>query len=122
MVCIQLWLYLLVVNATSIQNQNYFAFHLAWWYGYWNAAQAYWWTGVGALAALGCWSSLVSWVTYSWAHVLFSCGFRYLFGEEVDGIAHVVFGVIQNGQKKSFTSSLQRVQVRTCIALTGQFY
>nr|XP_046263063.1 complement C3-like isoform X2 [Scatophagus argus] len=35
----------------------------------------------------------------------------YLFGEEVDGTAYVVFGVIQDGQKKSFASSLQKVQI-----------
>nr|XP_046263023.1 complement C3-like [Scatophagus argus] len=35
----------------------------------------------------------------------------YLFGEEVDGMAYVVFGVIQDGQKRSFPGSLQRVQV-----------
>ncbi|XP_051240232.1 complement C3-like [Dicentrarchus labrax] len=35
----------------------------------------------------------------------------YLFGEEVNGMAYMVFGVIQEGQKKSFPSSLQRVQV-----------
>nr|XP_046263075.1 complement C3-like [Scatophagus argus] len=35
----------------------------------------------------------------------------YLFGEEVDGTAYVVFGVIQDGQKKSFPSSLQKVQI-----------
>ena len=46
-------------------------------------------------------------------HMPFSCGFRYLFGKEVDGMAYVVFGVIQGGQKKSFPSSLQRVQVIT---------
>uniref|UniRef100_A0A672FFB5 Complement C3-like n=1 Tax=Salarias fasciatus TaxID=181472 RepID=A0A672FFB5_SALFA len=35
----------------------------------------------------------------------------YLFGKEVDGTAYVVFGVMQEGQKKkSFPSSLQRVQ------------
>uniref|UniRef100_A0A672FC00 Complement component c3a, duplicate 5 n=1 Tax=Salarias fasciatus TaxID=181472 RepID=A0A672FC00_SALFA len=34
----------------------------------------------------------------------------YLFGKEVDGTAYVVFGVVQEGQKKSFPSSLQRVQ------------
>uniref|UniRef100_A0A672IJN8 Complement C3-like n=1 Tax=Salarias fasciatus TaxID=181472 RepID=A0A672IJN8_SALFA len=34
----------------------------------------------------------------------------YLFGKEVDGMAYVVFGVMQEGQKKSFPSSLQRVQ------------
>uniref|UniRef100_A0A672IPZ1 Complement component c3a, duplicate 5 n=1 Tax=Salarias fasciatus TaxID=181472 RepID=A0A672IPZ1_SALFA len=34
----------------------------------------------------------------------------YLFGKEVDGTAYVVFGVMQDGQKKSFPSSLQRVQ------------
>ncbi|XP_068581219.1 complement C3-like [Cebidichthys violaceus] len=35
----------------------------------------------------------------------------YLFGQEVDGTAYVVFGVIEDGQKRSFPSSLQRVQV-----------
>ncbi|XP_031725593.1 complement C3-like [Anarrhichthys ocellatus] len=35
----------------------------------------------------------------------------YLFGQEVDGTAYAVFGVMQDGQKKSFPSSLQRVQV-----------
>ncbi|KAK5866269.1 hypothetical protein PBY51_020475 [Eleginops maclovinus] len=35
----------------------------------------------------------------------------YLFGQEVDGMAYVVFGVINEGQKKSFPSSLQRVQI-----------
>ncbi|XP_054460442.1 complement C3-like [Anoplopoma fimbria] len=35
----------------------------------------------------------------------------YLFGQEVDGTAYVVFGVMQDGQKKSFPSSLQRVQI-----------
>ncbi|XP_033961667.1 complement C3-like [Pseudochaenichthys georgianus] len=35
----------------------------------------------------------------------------YLFGEEVNGMAYVVFGVINDGQKKSFPSSLQRVQI-----------
>lgn len=43
----------------------------------------------------------------------YSCGFRYLFGEEVHGTAYVVFGIIQEGQKKSFPSSLQRVPVST---------
>ncbi|XP_074487252.1 complement C3-like [Sebastes fasciatus] len=36
----------------------------------------------------------------------------YLFGEEVDGTAYVVFGVMQDGQKRSFPGSLQRVQVQ----------
>uniref|UniRef100_A0A8C9WZR1 Uncharacterized protein n=1 Tax=Sander lucioperca TaxID=283035 RepID=A0A8C9WZR1_SANLU len=36
----------------------------------------------------------------------------YLFGQEVDGTAYVVFGVMQEGRKKSFPSSLQRVQVK----------
>uniref|UniRef100_A0A3Q1IJ17 Complement component c3a, duplicate 5 n=1 Tax=Anabas testudineus TaxID=64144 RepID=A0A3Q1IJ17_ANATE len=40
-----------------------------------------------------------------------SCGCRYLFGEEVDGTAYVVFGVINEGQKKSFPGSLQRVGI-----------
>ncbi|XP_028450258.1 complement C3-like [Perca flavescens] len=35
----------------------------------------------------------------------------YLFGLNVDGTAYVVFGVMQEGQKKSFPSSLQRVQI-----------
>ncbi|XP_068606604.1 complement C3 [Brachionichthys hirsutus] len=35
----------------------------------------------------------------------------YLFGEEVDGTAHVVFGVLTNGQKRSIPSSLQRVAI-----------
>ncbi|KAM6938801.1 complement C3-like isoform 2-T2 [Lycodopsis pacificus] len=35
----------------------------------------------------------------------------HLFGQKVDGIAYVVFGVMQDGQKKSFPSSIQRVQV-----------
>ncbi|XP_037620038.1 complement C3-like [Sebastes umbrosus] len=34
----------------------------------------------------------------------------YLFGEEVDGTAYVVFGVMQDGQKRSFPGSFQRVQ------------
>ncbi|KAM3864598.1 complement C3-like [Diretmus argenteus] len=33
----------------------------------------------------------------------------YLFGEEVDGTAYVVFGLVENDQKKSFTSSIQRI-------------
>ena len=37
--------------------------------------------------------------------------FSYLFGEEVNGKAHVVFGFLKDGQKKSFPSSLQRVSV-----------
>lgn len=40
-------------------------------------------------------------------------GFRYLFGEEVNGMAYVVFGVMKDGQKKSLPASLQRVPVRT---------
>nr|XP_046262998.1 complement C3-like isoform X2 [Scatophagus argus] len=35
----------------------------------------------------------------------------YLFGEEVHGTAYVVFGVVYQDQKKSFPSSLQRVQI-----------
>ncbi|KAJ4948967.1 hypothetical protein JOQ06_020487 [Pogonophryne albipinna] len=35
----------------------------------------------------------------------------YLFGQEVNGVAYVVFGVINDGHKKSFPSSLQRVQI-----------
>ncbi|XP_033969804.1 complement C3-like [Trematomus bernacchii] len=36
----------------------------------------------------------------------------YLFGQEVNGMAYVVFGVINDGEKKSFPSSLQRVQIK----------
>ncbi|XP_033961544.1 complement C3-like isoform X1 [Pseudochaenichthys georgianus] len=36
---------------------------------------------------------------------------RYLFGQEVNGVAYVVFGLINDGEKKSFPSSLQRVQI-----------
>ncbi|KAI1886574.1 hypothetical protein AGOR_G00197210 [Albula goreensis] len=37
---------------------------------------------------------------------------RYLYGKEVSGVAFVVFGVImEDGEKKSFPSSLQRVDV-----------
>ncbi|XP_029287432.1 complement C3a.1 [Cottoperca gobio] len=36
----------------------------------------------------------------------------YLFGQEVSGMAYVVFGVIQEDQKKSFPDSLQRVQIQ----------
>uniref|UniRef100_A0A671XQF0 Complement C3-like n=1 Tax=Sparus aurata TaxID=8175 RepID=A0A671XQF0_SPAAU len=35
----------------------------------------------------------------------------YLFGEEVEGTAYGVFGVMHGGQKKSLPSSLQRVQI-----------
>ncbi|KAF1388624.1 hypothetical protein PFLUV_G00092220 [Perca fluviatilis] len=35
----------------------------------------------------------------------------YLFGQEVDGTAYVVFGVMQDNNKKSFPASLQRVQI-----------
>ncbi|XP_035993188.1 complement C3 isoform X2 [Fundulus heteroclitus] len=37
---------------------------------------------------------------------------RYMFGKEVDGTAYVVFGVILGNEKKSFTSSLQRVPIQ----------
>ncbi|XP_073327894.1 complement C3-like [Pagrus major] len=36
---------------------------------------------------------------------------RYLFDEDVDGTAYVVFGVIYQDQKKSFPNSLQRVSI-----------
>lgn len=42
------------------------------------------------------------------------CGCRYLFGEEVDGTAFGVFGVIHRGRKHSIPSSLQRVEVTKC--------
>ncbi|XP_070831511.1 complement C3-like [Chaetodon trifascialis] len=35
----------------------------------------------------------------------------YLLGEQVDGTAYAVFGVLREGQKKSFPGSLQRVQI-----------
>ncbi|XP_028449056.1 complement C3 [Perca flavescens] len=35
----------------------------------------------------------------------------YLFGMNVDGTAYVVFGVMQEGRKKNFPRSLQRVQI-----------
>ncbi|CAG06096.1 unnamed protein product, partial [Tetraodon nigroviridis] len=35
----------------------------------------------------------------------------YLFGEEVNGNAHVVFGVLKDGQKRSLPNSLQRVPI-----------
>ncbi|KAF1385234.1 hypothetical protein PFLUV_G00105620 [Perca fluviatilis] len=35
----------------------------------------------------------------------------YLFGQEVDGTAYVVFGVMQDDRKNSFPSSVQRVQI-----------
>uniref|UniRef100_A0A3B3DJU2 Complement C3/4/5 macroglobulin domain-containing protein n=1 Tax=Oryzias melastigma TaxID=30732 RepID=A0A3B3DJU2_ORYME len=38
---------------------------------------------------------------------------RYLFGQKVNGNAYVVFGIIDQGQKKSFPDSLSRVAVRT---------
>uniref|UniRef100_A0A8D0AD77 Complement C3-like n=1 Tax=Sander lucioperca TaxID=283035 RepID=A0A8D0AD77_SANLU len=34
----------------------------------------------------------------------------YLFGQEVAGTAYVVFGVMQDGHKKSFPASLQRIE------------
>lgn len=34
-----------------------------------------------------------------------------MFGEEVNGNAHVVFGVLKDGQKRSLPNSLQRVPV-----------
>lgn len=40
---------------------------------------------------------------------------RYLFGEEVDGVAFVVFGILYSDNKKSIPGSLQRVQVRTLL-------
>ncbi|KAG7486477.1 complement C3-like [Solea senegalensis] len=36
---------------------------------------------------------------------------RYLFGEEVTGTAYVVFGVVLEGQKRSFPNALQRVAI-----------
>ncbi|XP_024115560.1 complement C3 [Oryzias melastigma] len=36
---------------------------------------------------------------------------RYLFGREVNGNAYVVFGIIDQGQKKSFPDSLSRVPI-----------
>ncbi|XP_045897819.1 complement C3-like [Micropterus dolomieu] len=37
---------------------------------------------------------------------------KYLFGEKVDGTAYGVFGVMHEGQKHSFPSSLQRVPIQ----------
>uniref|UniRef100_UPI0037E923C7 complement C3-like n=1 Tax=Semicossyphus pulcher TaxID=241346 RepID=UPI0037E923C7 len=42
---------------------------------------------------------------------------RYLFGEEVDGNAFAVFGVVHEGERKSFRGSLQRVMI---VRGTGQ--
>lgn len=66
-------------------------------------------------------SKLRKWTTvnysYSYYYSYSSCLFlshRYLFGEEVNGNAHVVFGFMKDGPnkiKKSFPSSLQRVPV-----------
>ncbi|XP_029941889.1 complement C3-like [Salarias fasciatus] len=36
----------------------------------------------------------------------------YLFGEAVDGTAYVMFGVMQDGQKKGFPASIQRLPVQ----------
>uniref|UniRef100_A0A3Q1HQQ5 Uncharacterized protein n=1 Tax=Anabas testudineus TaxID=64144 RepID=A0A3Q1HQQ5_ANATE len=41
----------------------------------------------------------------------------YLFGEEVDGTAYGVFGLMREGQKKSFPRSLQSVKVSTTFSL-----
>ncbi len=78
---------------------------------------------VGALALLVCWSFVC--LTIQFLIVLlylivglnmsFSCGFRNLFGEVVDGTAYVVFGVMHEGQKKNFPGSIQRVLVSTYI-------
>ncbi|XP_046890664.1 complement C3-like [Hypomesus transpacificus] len=37
---------------------------------------------------------------------------RYLFGKEVNGVAYVMFGVVKGGNKHSFPSSLQRVEIQ----------
>ncbi|XP_062304649.1 complement C3-like isoform X2 [Osmerus eperlanus] len=37
---------------------------------------------------------------------------RYLFGKEVNGVAYVMFGVVKGGNKHSFPSSLQRVEIK----------
>lgn len=44
-------------------------------------------------------------------YLFLKCSFRYLFGEEVDGSAFGVFGVMHEDQKRSFPGSLQRVPV-----------
>ncbi|KAF1388642.1 hypothetical protein PFLUV_G00092420 [Perca fluviatilis] len=46
---------------------------------------------------------------------------KYLFGQEVDGTAYVVFGVMEDNNKKSFPASLQRAQVITysCLLYLG---
>ncbi|XP_029008693.1 complement C3-like [Betta splendens] len=43
--------------------------------------------------------------------LIFNIKATYLFGEDVKGAAFVVFGVLQEGQKKSFPSSRQRVMI-----------
>uniref|UniRef100_A0A671Y4I4 NTR domain-containing protein n=1 Tax=Sparus aurata TaxID=8175 RepID=A0A671Y4I4_SPAAU len=43
----------------------------------------------------------------------------YLPGEEVDGMAFVVFGVMQEGLKRSFPGSLQRVQIARGVGLVS---
>uniref|UniRef100_A0A3Q2QK09 Complement C3 n=1 Tax=Fundulus heteroclitus TaxID=8078 RepID=A0A3Q2QK09_FUNHE len=49
---------------------------------------------------------------YLYAHIQQCFVSQYMFGKEVDGTAYVVFGVILGNEKKSFTSSLQRVPIQ----------
>lgn len=50
-----------------------------------------------------------------------SFGCRYLFGKEVDGTAYVVFGIMENGVKKSLPHSLSSVPVRSHTKPITQF-
>lgn len=50
-----------------------------------------------------------------------SFGCRYLFGKEVYGKAYAVFGIIENGVKKSLPYTLSKVDVRSRTKLLIQF-
>lgn len=52
----------------------------------------------------------------------FLCGFSYVTGENVDGMAYVIFGVIHQNQKNSFPSSLQRVAVSTFLLFDASLF
>lgn len=60
-----------------------------------------------------CFSSHVNESTVYLSALLF-IAFRYLFGENVEGSAFVVFGVNKGKEKISIQSSLNRVNVRPC--------
>ncbi len=63
---------------------------------------------------------VISVVVYCEINKPITYGFRYLFGEDVDGTAYGVFGVMHEGQKYSLPSSLQRVSVSTRISPFAQ--